>query len=1221
MPDIIHEKSAIWRELFRFEIRYHLKQPLFYVTALALAFVALMWISSDASVAGPELSANVNRNAPIVLLYAMSGMTALGLFVVTAFVASSVLRDFKIGSHPLFFSKPIRKLDYLTARFAGSMVVSLMLMLCIALGMAAARFVPWQLPDRVGPFMPGAYLFGLAIMVVPNLIMMGAVVYAIAARSRSLLVTYVGVIVFVTLQDMTEIAFSDFEHATLGALVDPLGVVALRQAARYWTIAELNSALPPLNAGLVGNRLLWLGFGIAVLAWSYAGFSYSRATAGRWWARRRIAAAPSPAAAGALSAPRPGAGVSAASRPSAALGARAARIFPAGTVWRQLLRQTRFEATAVMKSVPFIILLILGLVFVVTSAGVVGQIRGTSTYPVTHQMLRSVEISMALFLLITLTFYGGELVWRDRSLGLDGVCDALPVPNGVFLGAKILTLCLITAAFLLAGILSTIAWQISQGFFRIQPGLYLRGLLVIGLPFVLLAILALFFQVVLNNKFLGYLAVILFIVARAALPILGFEHYLVRYPGHTGIRYSDMNGFGHHLEPYLWFKLYWGFAALLLAVLSLLLWVRGNESAIRTRLAIARARWRGSARLATVIAAAGFLASGAYILYNTNILNEYVPRHRQDSLRAEYEKTYGRYRDLPQPRITDIYADVEIFPRKRRVEIRGSYRLENKTDAPIPALHVVLDPAVRINAIGPHAATHSDPNLGYYIHELPDPIAPGESVELQFDLTVANPGFVNRESDNFVVRNGTFFDNHQYFPSLGYNADIQLIDRRKRRKHDLPPAPRMRPVDDLHARRNTYISNDADWVDFETIVSTSADQIAIAPGYLQREWEQDGRRYFHYKMDAPILNFFSYLSADYTVERDHWNDVVIEVYYDRRHRFNVDRMIDAVKKSLEYYTASFGPYQHRQVRIVEFPGYRRFAQSFPNTIPFSEAVGFIARIGEEEDIDYVFNTTAHEVAHQWWAHQVIGGNVQGSTLLAESLSEYSSLMVMEREYGADRMRRFLRYELDGYLRGRGTEVVDEMPLMLVEDQTYIHYNKGSMIFYALRDYIGEENLNRALARYVEKVAFQDPPYTNSLELLEYIREVTPPDLEYLIEDFFETITLYSNRVEGATYARLDDGRYRVDLDVEARKFRADGQGVETEIGIDDWIDIGVFGEESTGEGTEEKVLYLEKRRITEPRARFEIVVDERPVRAGIDPYNKLIDREADDNLKNLREAS
>ena len=242
-------------------------------------------------------------------------------------------------------------------------------------------------------------------------------------------------------------------------------------------------------------------------------------------------------------------------------------------------------------------------------------------------------------------------------------------------------------------------------------------------------------------------------------------------------------------------------------------------------------------------------------------------------------------------------------------------------------------------------------------------------------------------------------------------------------------------------------------------------------------------------------------------------------------------------------------------------------------------------------------------------------------MLSESLSEYSALMVMEQEYGVERMRRFLRHELDGYLEGRGREVSEEKPLMLVENQKYIHYNKGSMILYALRDYIGEQELNQALARYVKDFRFQEPPYTNSLEFLDYIREVVPPHLKHLTEDMFETITLFANRTERATYTQRGDGTYLVRLQVEAKKLRADGRGNETEIEIDDWIDIGVFGEE-TIEGTkQETVLWMEKRHITEPRTEIAVVVDERPVRAGIDPYNKLIDRDARDNVKKTSEVA
>ncbi len=471
-----------------------------------------------------------------------------------------------------------------------------------------------------------------------------------------------------------------------------------------------------------------------------------------------------------------------------------------------------------------------------------------------------------------------------------------------------------------------------------------------------------------------------------------------------------------------------------------------------------------------------------------------------------------------------------------------------------------------------------------------------------------------------LVYNGTFFNNFDYFPHIGYEHGLEIGDPNERRRRGLPPPERMPKLEDDSARMNNYITRESDWIDFETTVSTSADQIALAPGYLQKEWVENGRHYFHYKMDAPILGFFAYLSARWQVKRDSWNGVAIEIYYDAHHAYNVDRMIDAVKKSLAYYTANFGPYQHRQVRIVEFPRYANFAQSFPNTIPYSEGIGFIAKIQKPDDIDFVFYVTAHEVAHQWWAHQVIGGNVQGATVTSETMAQYSALMVMEKEYGPDLMRRFLKYELDGYLRGRGGERIEELPLLRVENQPYIHYNKGSLIMYALRDYVGEAPLDHALAEYIKRVRFQQPPYTTSRELFAAIRAAAPQQ-QALFDDFFDHIVLYDNRASSASWTRRPDGRYAVHLTVGARKYRASGQGAETEAAVDDWIDIGVFGAKQPGGPDPGKPLLFEKHHITASSTVIDVIVDEEPKRAGIDPYNKLIDRNPDNNITTVSAAA
>lgn len=385
-----------------------------------------------------------------------------------------------------------------------------------------------------------------------------------------------------------------------------------------------------------------------------------------------------------------------------------------------------------------------------------------------------------------------------------------------------------------------------------------------------------------------------------------------------------------------------------------------------------------------------------------------------------------------------------------------------------------------------------------------------------------------------------------------------------------------------------------------------------------------------------MLHFFAFNSGRYEVKKEKWNDINIEVYYHKGHEYNVDRMVKSVEQSLAYYAENFSPYQHRQARIIEFPRtYGTFAQSFANTIPFSEAIGFIADVDEtdEDAVDYPFSVTSHEVAHQWWAHQVIGANVQGATLLSESLSEYSSLKVLEQRYGKGQMRKFLKDALDKYLQGRTFEGKKEKPLMYNENQQYIHYNKGSLVLYTMSDYIGDKPFNNALKDFIAEVAYQEAPFANSIELVAHIKKATPDSLQYLIEDMFETITLYDNRVSKASYKALENGKYQVDIEVQTAKYRSNDQGkriYQNEAGqtltqevagkkpiqslpLKDYIEVGIFGEEEKDGKKKEKVLYLKKIKVTTIGNTYSIIVDEKPIEVGIDPYNKLIDIKSEDN--------
>jgi ABC-2 type transport system permease protein len=208
--------------------------------------------------------------------------------------------------------------------------------------------------------------------------------------------------------------------------------------------------------------------------------------------------------------------------------------------------------------------------------------------------------------------------------------------------------------------------------------------------------------------------------------------------------------------------------------------------------------------------------------------------------------------------------------------------------------------------------------------------------------------------------------------------------------------------------------------------------------------------------------------------------------------------------------------------------------------------------------------------------------------------------------------------------------------MYNDGQGYIHYQKGSMVFYALSDYIGEEKLNGALKKYVEKVKFQEPPYTTSVEMLSYIREVTPDSLKYVIKDMFETITLYKNRIVDAKTTKLKNGKYQVDIEFEVSKYRNNEKGKTIygekagdtltytskestkpilSVPLKDYIDIGIFTEKEVNGKKKEVELYLKKHKITQIHNKISIIVDKKPTEVGVDPYNKLIDTKSDDNRR------
>ena len=1190
-------------EIFKFECRYQARSPLFLILTVVFFLLSFLAMASESvSIGGVGTNLNLNANFTIILTQYVLGL--FGVLPAVAIVASAVTRDYEAKTAELYFSSGVSERAFLFGRFTAGVLFSIFFALGVLLGTLLGTFSPWHDQERIGAFSIDPYWYSISTVIVPTYFIVCSLFVAVAALTRSMLFAFAAALSLIVAYVVVA-ANTDQETIGLTALLEPFGIISFGEMTRYWTVAERNYAVPDVTGPLLTNRLIWIGVAFVTLlftAWRYRfklspGFRLRRKKPPKTIqepARRVV---------------------------------EANQVFGLRTTLTQFASQLKMDIRGVLKSIPFYIILGLGLFNAIAGFfGVTGAFYGTDLLPVTGALLTAINSTYTLTLILVVIWYSGDLIHSERQADVADILDATPYVGGVLVLSKIAALWFIITVLFLIAMIASMLMQVFNGYQNFEIGLYLQGLLFnLGAGYYIFAVVAVFVQVLAKNKYVGMLAFLMLFLGLNVLGNFGFEHRLYLPQPPTG-PYSDMNEFGHYFTPLAAFTVYWAFFCALLIVGAHLLFQRGNVFKWSERFNAAKLRWNAGVASISLIAVLAFGAVGSWIFYNTNVLNEYTTSDEREERQADYEKAYKQFETMPRPEVLDISAEVDIYPEERRLESRGQEVLFNKLTENIDELHLSLSPLLMVNAIEMPGAelTDVDEVQGYYQYRLVEPLAPGERRTLSWDLTWTNPGFPNSGSTTRVVANGTFVNNGEIMPQIGYNSGRELGNPNDRREYDLPPVERLPKYGDPEWLDVSQFGV-SERTDFRTIVSTAADQIAVAPGYLQREWQADGRRYFEYEMDAPIWPFLSFSSARYEVARDEWHsgtgasdDVAIEVYYHPQHGYNVENMIRGTKKSLDYFTEEFSPYQYRQFRILEFPRYASFAQSFPNTIPYSEAIGFIADLRDQDDIDVVFYVTAHELAHQWWAHQVVGARMQGMTVLVETLAQYSAIMVMEREYGPEKIRRFLKYELDNYLRSRGGELIEELPLALVENQQYIHYRKGSVVMYALQDAIGEDKVNLALRRLIDKFAFKSSPFPTTGDLIAEFRAVASPEHQQLITDLFEKIMLYDLKIAEATVEESQTG-FEVTVTVEATQFEADGKGVEKEVPLEALVDIAAFPEpgDDLAEYFLPEPLYAEKHLVTTGSQTFTFSVSERPARVGVDPYTKFIDRRPDDNMRDL----
>ncbi len=1188
-----------------FEIQYRAKRIDTYVYFFVLFLFSV--ISIDFIFQG-QLQA-IPVHSPSLIARTMGIISALFLLVVSMIVGTPILRDFKHEVHQLLFSFPIKKSHYVLGRFIGSLIVVIVVFLAVPLGLMISPFLPWNELDAEYTVDLWSYIQPFLGLTIPTLFFSSALFFVTGLLTRKLLLVYVQGFFFMLIYLFALNLASGSDSLFLTSLIEPFTFQTIRIATATWSVAEVATQIVPLKGVLLANRLLWVCIGLVVLLFGYVRFSMGMPTI------RKRKNAPSEEAEK--------------STKLVALNPKNTPVKVSFSWMHQLVHHTAFNLRLIVSDIAFWAILVCAVGVLVINGFSLGTPFGIDSLPTTYLIIGElVELTFFFFLGITL-FYSGELMWRERDVDVHSFLDAYPTQPWVVIAGKYLGLLSLFVILFALMIATGITYQAVNGYFDFEIGLYLSAFYLEIFPYLVLISLVCFIsQVLVHHKYLAHIVTLFFLmVPTAGFMVLGISHDLLFFGGSTLPTYSDMNGFSYQIQSYLWTKAYWIILFLMCLTIAVPLVGRGSETSLKQRLKIYKTRFSKSLRRTTLVLLVITSSIGGFIFYQTNIKHTYYSSSNELKLRAEYERSFSYLKELPQPEMHAVFIELDVFSSDLRYAMRGKLGLVNRTSQTIETLYLQKLPTEQASLSFPKQATvasmdSASDKFGVYKLELTSEMAPGDSLEILFEQQFRTQK-MGADFNKHLVRNGTLIDDY-HVPSLGYLSDIEIEDPKLRAEFGLPVNLGESTRVDSAALRIGKANGNGEYIHLELLISTDYNQTAVAPGNLVSSWEESDRAYFHYKTEEPISNMFSVAIADYEVMRseiklrESSDPVNLEIYHHQGHGYNNANMMEGMKQALEYLSTNISPYQFDHLKIVEVPIYHGRAQSIPGMITVAENMGFTFDTMADGALDIPFYITAHEVAHQWWGDQLNAADVPGQLMIAETLAQYSALMVFRKRYGEERTNELLKWNMRQYFKKRGGKDENESALTSVKSgEDFIYYQKGLIVINALVHWASEEKINQALADFVAnwnsrtgEKHLKSGRYPTTDDLMGFIYSVSPLEQVEQIRALFEEVIIYNNSMVEVNANQNASAKYELEVNIEFEKIDASERSNEKLLPFDEKVQLGFYSKNEQGENTLIKLMEIQPENGGNA---FTFKFVQQPELVIIDPNMLLLDKDISDN--------
>jgi ABC-2 type transport system permease protein len=630
----------------------------------------------------------------------------------------------------------------------------------------------------------------------------------------------------------------------------------------------------------------------------------------------------------------------------------------------------------------------------------------------------------------------------------------------------------------------------------VQPAEYVLQL---GVSFPRLALFASLFVAIhglLRPRFIANLICFLVLVFgfSSLAPALGLYHPLWK-PLNTPLMEPDhFWGFASSLGGHLPFMLF-GAAVSLAALLTAVALGNRNLPSAQVRLK-SFLRHPANALAAACIGVA--IWQGAAIDRILRKEGALITPNERAGQRADYERNYAHWSRIAQPDVEAIRSKVDFYPHEHRVTLHSVMRLINRNEQPITHLLVGKGPLDDGGKVSLHfgSVMRRDVRLGQTVFQLTRPLAPGEALDLKFDLELAQSGLVPA-SFPFVIRpEFSSLPIYALLPVIGFRRDRTLRDTATRKEQGLPDL-KLLPPSRLYAAAPGSLARDK--VLLNTIVSTDQRQHAVGQGSMIRRWILGDRSYFQFRTDTPIRNAPALFSVPLKPQSWSAGNYSVNSYSPKPLRGN-DANILATRDTLIWLDRDVAAYPGKSLHLLAIPELGLSGYALPQIVQISHRLGFRGKPENGAGFNQVYRRAVHETAHQWFGHLLGHGILEERAFLIESLAKYAELVMIERRYGRVAMLALVTFERDRYRQAR-LDPGQATAFLIDAEESEDMYSRATLAFACLRSKVGDGPILAALKSVAEDSRRNDRAAT-SLGFINTLKAASSPQHADTINQLF-----------------------------------------------------------------------------------------------------------------------